>query len=574
MSDTSDAAECAEPENAKEVAVRVSVARLALGTCLVVCLSAGALLASGRTVEGVVYFDENANGIFDIGERGAADVAVSDGVTVVQASETGGFVLELDEAARFVFVSTPSSGQAIDRWYVPVSPEAVYDFPLEAVDEEGPVVFAQVSDIHYAPTPEEFDTALNDRRMEILPGPILDALRDDINAIDADFVIFTGDIVADAKRPTPDQVDEWMAAMMDEYASTFDAPVYGVVGNHDVVRDEAIGKTIYETYAGPTYYSFDVKGTHFVVLDTQQLVGESLVYTVDERQITWLEQDLATVAPESPIIVFCHEPTYDWADTPEGMRLFELLQESDITALLTGHWHTNEVLREEPFYELTSGAACGAWWEGDGPDGTGFGYRVFRGTRGTLDSIWERAGEDRVDVPGPSTAVLAWADRLEAKVWGEASEARYGWDDEAEVDLVVHFNGLWSSVAANLNVATLSDGYHNLILEFAMTDGRVITASPSYYVSNPDLLLGEIFDHPETFRGKIVAAPELQVRATMGSDISAYDETKTIIIADFPFPVARKDWISVTGMYHPTSASPLKAYDHVFYVLLEEEDAE
>ena len=547
--------------------------RRALGGVLLAALCLAGV-GYGRTVDGLVFFDDNGNGAADPGEDRVEGVAISDGSSVVLTDDMGACRISLDDEARYLFVSTPSGGRAADKWYLPVGEEAEYVFPLVRTDAEGPLVFVQVSDIHYAPTPEEFDTAFNDRKMEIVPGPILDALRDEINAIDADFVVFAGDIVADAKRPTPEQVDEWMKAMMDEYVSTFSTPVYGVLGNHDVVRDEAIGKTIYEKYAGPTYYSFNVKGTHFVVLDTQQLVGTSLVYTVDERQIAWLKQDLATVAPDMPIIVFCHEPTYDWVDTPGGTTLFELLQESDIAALLSGHWHTNEVLREEPFYELTSGAVCGAWWEGDGPDGTGFGYRVFRAARGTLDSIWKRAGEDRVDVPGPSTAVLTWADRLEAKVWGEATAAHYRWDGAAEVDLVVHFNGLWSSVAANLHVATLSDGYHNLILEFTMTDGRVITAEPSYYVSNPDLLLGEIFDHPDTFRGKIVAAPDLQVRAVMGSDISAFDDTKTIIISDFPYAVARHDVIGVVGMYHPTSASPLKAYDNVFYVVLEKKDTE
>lgn len=543
-----------------------------IGLLVGLCLVAG--LGPVAAVEGVVFFDDNGNGVFDAEETGVSGVAISDGTTVVTTDVSGRFRLEPDEAARFVFASVPSGGRPSTTWYVTVAPDGSCDFPLERVETSGPLVFVQVSDIHYAPTPEEFELGLRDRRMEIVPDPVLDAMRDDISSFDVDFVLLAGDIAADSKYPEPETVRRWIGAIADRFASDYSVPVYGVVGNHDIIRDDSIGKAIYEDHFGPTYYSFNIKGTHFVVLDTHRLVGTSLEYTVDARQIAWLEQDLAAIAPEMPIIVFCHEPTYSWEETPESSALFALLADSGITALLNGHWHTNEVLREEPFYELTSGAVCGAWWEGPGPDGTGFGYRVFRAARGNLDSIWEAAGEDRVDLVSPSRAVLTWSDRLEAQVWGVAEAATYRWDDGEARELPVHFNGLWSSVAANLNVATLSDGYHDLIVEFTMTDGRVAAADPSYYVSNPVVSLEQIFDHPNAFRGKIVAAPELQVRAVMGSAVSAFDDTKTVILSDVPFPLARNDRICVIGMYHPTSASPLKAYDEIFYKLLEEEDSE
>ena len=90
-------------------------------------------------------------------------------------------------------------------------------------------------------------------------------------------------------------------------------------------------------------------------------------------------------------------------------------------------------------------------------------------------------------------------------------------------------------------------------------------------LSNIDLSLEEIFDHVDTYQGKIVAVPVLQVRASMGSDISAFDDTKTIIIGGFPYPVLRNDLIGLVGMYHPTSASPIKVYDNVFYTVYDED---
>ena len=523
-----------------------------LAGLLIIC---GGFSVQAETASGVVFADHNANGVLDVDEAGIPSVSVSDGATVIQTDADGRFQLSLSEEARFIFVSTPSQTTAQSRWYQPVveGKSDDYSFALATRNEEGPLVFVQLSDIHYAPTPEQFKEGLRDRRMAILPDPVLAAIAEDANALNPDFMIIAGDLAADSKYPEPSRVDEWIGAMAD-YASTFGCSSYAAVGNHDVIRDESIGKTIYESHFGPTYYSFNVKGTHIVVLDTQELQGTKLVYTVGAQQLAWLEQDLATVDPQVPILVFCHEPTFDWADTPENRALFTLLQRMGITALLNGHWHTNEILREEPFLEMTSGAVCGAWWESPGPDDTGFGYRVFRLARGNLDSIWCEGGEIGVEVSQPSRAVLTWADRLQAAVWGEMETATCAWDDGNAVALNVYWNGLWSSVSTNLNVSTLANGYHTMTITFASPDGVQVTDSQTYYISNHDIALAEIFDHADTYQGKIVAAPRLQVRAVMGSDISAFDETKTIIIGGFPTPVLRNDLIGLVGMYHPTSA--------------------
>ena len=546
-----------------------------LGLGVVICLCLGAAVVQARAVEGVVFFDDNANAVLDAGDEVVPQAVVSDGCTIARTDETGSYRLTLDEEAEFIFLSVPSGARIAGSWYVPVTDGDVRaDFALTRVDEEGPLVFVQISDIHYAPTPEEFKLGLRDRRMEILPDPILDAIAADIGAFDVDFVLVAGDLVADSKYPEPETVDRWMQMMSDRFTSDYSVPVYTAAGNHDVIRDEAIGKTIYESHFGPTYYSFNVKGAHCVVLDTQQLVGTKLIYTVDARQLAWLASDLESVDSNTRILVFCHEPTFDWADTEESRALFSLLQEFEITALLNGHWHTNEVLRTEPFFELTSGAACGAWWEGPGPDGTGFGYRVFRLGRGGLDSLWRTAGAERIEVPSPIGAVLLWADRLEASTWGGAESASYRWDDEDPIVLAPSWNGLWSTVSSNVNVSTLDDGYHTLTLSFALDDGRILEEERSYLIVNPDVPLAEIFDHQDTYQGKLIAAPELKVRAIMGSDISAYDETKTIIVSGFPYSVSRNDLIALVGMYHPTSTAPIKVYDDVFYTAFGDEDVE
>ena len=195
---------------------------IAWGAIAVFIIACGVVSGQAETVEGIVFTDLNDNGIFDSNEIGLSGISVSDGVTVSQTDGDGRFQLSLDITARFIFVSTPSGTTAGDSWYQAVveGKSDDYRFPLTLRDEEGPLVFVQVSDIHYAPTPEQFKEGLRDRKMTILPDPVLSEIVDDANAIEPDFVILTGDLVADSKYPEPARVDEWMETVAD-FASSF-----------------------------------------------------------------------------------------------------------------------------------------------------------------------------------------------------------------------------------------------------------------------------------------------------------------------------------------------------------------
>ncbi|MGD9675998.1 MAG: metallophosphoesterase [Candidatus Bipolaricaulia bacterium] len=527
-----------------------------------------AFAADGRAAGGCVFIDANGSGTFDAEEEGVADAVVSDGVTVVRTAADGRFDLAVDSTARFVFLSTPTGTRPTQGWYRSVADDATYDFPLERIAASGPLVFLHLSDLHYAPDAKSFEKAFDDRRMAYEPAGVLDQVVAEANALAPDFVVLTGDIVANAKGPELWEVEAWMTFAAESFAARFDSPFFAAVGNHDVVRDPTINEALYERFFGPTYYSFNVKGTHCVVLNTHQLTGTKQTYAVSATQLEWLRRDLASIDPDAEILVFCHEPSPDWAKTPESEALYALLAQERITALLNGHWHTNFVLQEEPFYEFTSGAVCGAWWEGPGADGAKFGYRVVEVRRGQLDSVWRNAGENAVAFPTPTAAALVWADRLTAQVWGVASAATYRWDDGEEVAAFVTSNGLWSTATANLNATTLSAGYHTLYVSFALTDGGSIVGERGFLVLSPDVSLADLLAHPDVYQGRIVGMPKLEVRAAMGSDLSATDGVKTILVSKFPIAVKRGDGIALVGLYSTTSVSPIKAYDGIFCVKL------
>ncbi len=534
-----------------------------LGLALLVVALCAVLGAAGAT--GVVFVDKNRSGTLDAGETGVAGAVVSDGLNVVRTDDAGRFSLPDNGSARFVSLSTPTGMKPTAGWYRAVTGGGSYVFPLETRNESGPLVFAQLSDIHYAPDPDAFSRAFADREMAFLPQGTLDGLVAEINPLAPDFVIATGDIIANAKGPELDEVTSWFDAM-DTYFKRFSVPVYAVMGNHDEVRDPAVDKSVYEEHFGPTYYSFNVKGTHCVVLDLHQLEGTKQVYTIGATQLEWLRRDLGAVGASVPILVFCHEPTPDWAQTPENAALWDLLAGASITALVNGHWHTDFVLREEPFFELTSGAVCGSWWEGANPDGMGFGYRVYQMARGRLASTWRTVGANIVSFASPSDAALVWTGRLVAAAWGNAASATYRWDSGAETAVDVTFNGLWSTAAGNLNVDALSEGYHTLTITFARASGGPVVGQQAFYVVAPGLSLVEFIDHPDVFQGKLVGTTSLEVRAVMGTDISVTDGAKTIIVSKFPIAVAKGDHVALVGMYRPTSVDPIKCFDPAFTV--------
>ncbi len=519
---------------------------------------------------GTVYIDQNADLEYDSGDLPLSGVVVSDGFTVVVTDETGVYTLETNPEASFIFISIPTGTCPLNGWYQELTDRERFDFPLEKVVDNSPLVFVQITDTHYATDKDEFKEAFYDRRMEVLPQGVFDSLAQEVNEISPDFVMLTGDIVADAKRPPVELVDKWMRYMADDFTSKFDCPLFAVEGNHDIVRDVEVGKAIYEGYFGPTYYSFNIKGVHFIALDTMWLSPEGkLTYGPSSAtEVSWLKQDLALVDPWTPIVVFCHEPTPSWADTEENAEVMSILTKAGITALLNGSWHMNFLLHDRyPFYELVTSAVCGSWWEGEATDGSKFGYRVFRFNRGRLENIWREIGLHNIELRQPQQAVVTWDGTLQAEIWGEAVSASWSLDGGSAQNANVYYNTMWTVAYGNLNFSTLTDGYHALKVEFQMADGTTVSSERSFYVLNPDIDIKEMKSHSDTFLGKVVAAPELQVRAIMpGEAISASDGSATIILSHVPFVVQRGDIIGVVGIYRAHSATLIKPYDPIFFV--------
>jgi 3',5'-cyclic-AMP phosphodiesterase len=246
-----------------------------------------------------------------------------------------------------------------------------------------------------------------------------------IAALKPEFAIMGGDHVYDAFG-----VNGVRAGMVyDLYKRTeqqLGMPIHHAIGNHDVfgvlpksgaaTTDPAYGKKMYEDRLGRTYYSFDYKGYHFVVLDSIQPTADRLWEArVDEGQLHWLRDDLKRLPQGTPVLGVIHCPlvtafaTYAYtqiagadrkyntmtvANAPEVLEVFENV---DVLAVLQGHTHVNEVVSYKSTQYVTSGAVCGNWWHGPRL-GTPEGFTVVSLRQGKFSTRYETYGFHSVDV--------------------------------------------------------------------------------------------------------------------------------------------------------------------------------
>jgi hypothetical protein len=150
-----------------------------------------------------------------------------------------------------------------------------------------------------------------------------------------DLVLFTGDLTHDTEKP-----GEHAGRMrrFQEIAGRLKGPkVYQVPGEHDAGLD---GGDLYRNVFGPTFYSFDHKGFHFIALDNVSRAKPE----VGAEQRAWLAKDLARFPKTAPIVVFTHRPLFDlrpdweWF-TRDGDDVMGLLAPYENVTVLYGHIH-------------------------------------------------------------------------------------------------------------------------------------------------------------------------------------------------------------------------------------------
>ncbi|SFS08640.1 3',5'-cyclic AMP phosphodiesterase CpdA [Granulicella pectinivorans] len=237
----------------------------------------------------------------------------------------------------------------------------------------------------------------------------------------ADFAINGGDHVFDANKVTLARASQ----LFDLYGKTeqdLGLKVHHTLGNHDIFAigtdpntsiaspadSTLFGKRLFEDRFGKTYYSFDHKGHHFIVLDSIQIMPTGIYQgRIDPDQLKWLAADLAAQPHGTPIIVVTHYPIVSaiiqyeaWRPSPDpklwvalinSEQVWPLFAGYNVIGVLQGHTHVNERVDWHGIPYLTSGAICGNWWKGTRL-GTPEGFTVVRVEDGKLTTHYETYG--------------------------------------------------------------------------------------------------------------------------------------------------------------------------------------
>jgi outer membrane protein assembly factor BamB len=314
--------------------------------------------------KGVVFDDLNQNGTQDKGEQGVGEVVLSDGLNTSLTDNKGCYELKLPLGKEFsvVFVTVPSDYEATTPFYqkVKISPMGVdsVNFGLRRSPQSRNFSFVQITDTHAGYVKEaDFIEDLNEIN-RFTPKPA--------------FAVNTGDMVNLGQK-----VSEWEVYIRAIKALKF--PLYNVVGNHDMYNYAGGGATRENLHllfgsGGPTYYSFDYGGVHFVIFD---------LYTDIKTELSWLKNDLSLQPEDRPIIFFQHQPT--------DKKILELLSQYNTIATVTGHYHhTRNYLYKDKILDINSPPLCFG-----GIDNSPRGFRIISIKDGKVSLKHRISGQDK-----------------------------------------------------------------------------------------------------------------------------------------------------------------------------------
>jgi 3',5'-cyclic-AMP phosphodiesterase len=240
--------------------------------------------------------------------------------------------------------------------------------------------------------------------------------------IKSDFVIQGGDHIFDGLA-----VDRARAtSVFDLYGKTeqdLGMKIYHTIGNHDCFgvnpasgvseSDPSYGKKMYTERFGTTYYSFDHKGVHFIVLDSIGITGDRAYEgRIDAVQLAWLKDDLAKLTPSAPVVVSTHiplvtgteaymappptAPLHHGLSVANAYEVIALFEGRNVLGVLQGHLHFNETILWKGVPYMTNGAVSGNWWHGTRL-GTPEGFTVVQIHQGKLATRYETYGFHTVD---------------------------------------------------------------------------------------------------------------------------------------------------------------------------------
>lgn len=212
-----------------------------------------------------------------------------------------------------------------------------------------------------------------------------------------DFILNGGDAIMDAMKATKAKVEEQWALWNKILAEENKLSMYHCIGNHDawgwqmtepeIKKDPLYNKAwVVQQHQMPgRYYSFIKDNWKFIILDSAHENNGGYIAKVDEEQMQWLKQELATTDPNTHICIASHIPIvsfvsgffFDKTEDNGDRKISRALLHTDSFALtelfrnhqnirccLSGHIHLQDVNEYRGIHYYCNGAISGNWWGG------------------------------------------------------------------------------------------------------------------------------------------------------------------------------------------------------------------
>jgi hypothetical protein len=227
---------------------------------------------------------------------------------------------------KFLRLTAAGGGAVFMSGLYPHALAAAIDSPAGALPYED-FYFVQLSDTHWGFSGPPNPDAANTLKKAVAAVNAL--------SVKPDFIVFTGDLTHTTDDPKERR--KRMAEFRDIVAGLNVKTLRFMPGEHDASLDNGAA---YKEYFGDTYYSFDHKGVHFIVVDNVSDAGAK----IGEAQLDWLKSDLARQKKDARIVVFTHRPLFDlvpkwdWA-TRDGEKAIALLMPYTNVTVFYGHIH-------------------------------------------------------------------------------------------------------------------------------------------------------------------------------------------------------------------------------------------
>lgn len=226
---------------------------------------------------------------------------------------------------------------------------------LAATTKVKPILrFGMITDVHYADR-ESGGTRFYRQSLSKVKEAI-----DKMNAEMLDFVIELGDFKDQDEKPDESRTLKYLSDIESVFQQ-FNGPTFHVLGNHDMdgISKQQFLERVENTGISKdkSYYSFTLKGLHFIVLDSN-FMKDGKPYDhgnfswndafIPNEEVTWLKDDLK--ANELPVVVFVHQmleeskgKNYAVANAQEVRSILE--QSGKVRCVFEGHVH-EEIYRQ------------------------------------------------------------------------------------------------------------------------------------------------------------------------------------------------------------------------------------